>query len=114
LTSGEQKKNIGASTVLKRMKIRNEMGRSGLAPKRRKAAMTFVFATLAFLAATWAALVVLGLTLEDYGAKVRAALAGKSYPSDPGVPALSVRMSPRYPSRRVVRTRARPALRAAA
>ena len=75
--------------------------------------MTFALATLAFLAAAWAALVVLGMTLEDYGSKVRAALAGKAY-QPLGVPALSVRMSPRYPSRRVVRTRARPALRAAA
>lgn len=76
--------------------------------------MTFAFATLAFLAAAWAALVVLGMTLEDYGAKVRAALAGKSYQPSLAMPALSVRMSPRYPSRRVVRTRARPTLRAAA
>ena len=76
--------------------------------------MTFALATLAFLAAAWAALVVLGMTLEDYGAKVRAALAGKAYQPAPAIAALSVRMSPRYPSRRVVRSRARPALRAAA
>lgn len=76
--------------------------------------MTFALATLAFLAAAWAALVVLGITLEDYGAKVRAALAGRTYQPSPAVPALSVRMSPRYPSRRVIRTQARPTLRAAA
>ena len=38
--------------------------------------MTFAFATLAFLAAAWLAIVVLAGTLEEYGTKARAALSG--------------------------------------
>ena len=73
--------------------------------------MTFAFATLAFLTAAWLAIVVLAATLEEYGRKVRAALAGET-PAPVAV--LSVNVRARYPSRRAVRLQARPALRAAA
>ena len=73
--------------------------------------MTFAFATLAFLAADWLAIIVLAGTLEDYGAKVRAALVGVT-PAP--VAAISIQMRHRYPTRRAIRTRARPGLRAAA
>lgn len=73
--------------------------------------MTFAFATLAFLAAAWLAIVVLAGTLEEYGTKVRAALSGAT-PAQVAVMSLKVR--PRYPSRRAVRLQARPELRAAA
>ena len=73
--------------------------------------MTFAFATLAFLAVAWLSIVVLARTLEDYGAKVRAALAGAA-PAP--VAAMSVQMRQRYPARRPVRMRARPEWRAAA
>ena len=73
--------------------------------------MTFAFATLAFLVTAWLSLVVLAVTLEEYGAKVRAALAGTT-PAP--VAAISIHMRQRYPTRRAIRLRARPALRAAA
>jgi len=73
--------------------------------------MTFAFATVAFLIAAWLAIVVLAETLEEYGAKVRAALAGAT-PAPVAVMSLKVR--PRYPSRRPFRLRARPELLAAA
>jgi hypothetical protein len=73
--------------------------------------MTFAFATLAFLAAAWLAIVVLAGTLEEYGTKVRAALAGVT---PVPVAAMSLKVRPRYPSRRPVRLQARPELRAAA
>jgi hypothetical protein len=73
--------------------------------------MTFAFATLAFLAAAWLAIVVLAGTVEDYGMKVRAALSGTS---PPVLPAIAGRLSPRYPARRPVRPQPRPAWRAAA
>lgn len=73
--------------------------------------MTFAFATLAFLTAAWLAIVVLAATLEEYSAKVRAALAG-SIPEPVAV--MSVQVRHRYPARRTIRPQARPALRAAA
>ena len=73
--------------------------------------MTFAFATLAFLTAAWLAIVVLAGTLEEYATKVRAALAGVT-PAPVAVMSLKVR--PRYPTRRPVRLQARPELRAAA
>jgi hypothetical protein len=73
--------------------------------------MTFAFATIAFLAAAWLAIVVLAGTLEDYGAKIRAALTGAT-PAPIAVMSHSVR--PRYPTRRPLRLQARPELRAAA
>ena len=73
--------------------------------------MTFAFATLAFLTAAWLAIVVLAGTLEEYGTKVRAALAGVT-PAPVAV--MSVNVRARYPSRRAVRLQARPVLRAAA
>lgn len=73
--------------------------------------MTFAFATLAFLAAAWLAIVVFAGTVEDYGMKVRAALSGT--PPQPW-PAIAGRMSPRYLARRTLRPQPRLAWRAAA
>jgi hypothetical protein len=73
--------------------------------------MTFALATLAFLFAAWLAIVVLAGTIEDYGAKVRAALSGRA-PSP--VAAVGIRLRPRYDARRPLTPRARPRLRAAA
>ena len=73
--------------------------------------MTFALATLAFLAAAWLALFVLAGTFEEYSAKVRAALAGAA---PRPIAAMSIEMRHRYPTRRTVRSRARPAWRAAA
>ena len=73
--------------------------------------MTFAFATLAFLITAWLAVVVLAGTLEEYGTKARAALAGAA---PKPLPAMAVRLTARYPNRRPVRLRSRPALRAAA
>jgi hypothetical protein len=73
--------------------------------------MTFAFATLAFLAATWLAIVVLVGTVADYGLKVRASLSGAPRSA---LPKIAGRLSPRYPARRAVRPRARPVWRAAA
>ena len=73
--------------------------------------MTFAFATLAFLMTVWLAVVVLAGTFEDYGAKVRAALAGT-----PPLPlaAINIRLRQNYEARRPLRLRPRLALRAAA
>jgi|GEM_PF-4210973 len=76
--------------------------------------MAFAFATLAFLAAAWLAVVILAATLEDYGARVRTALAGRPYAAPMAISAVSGRISPRYPTRRSVRLQPRPGLRAAA
>ena len=73
--------------------------------------MSFAFATLAFLAAAWLAIVVLAGTVEDYGTKVRAALTGT--PPQP-LPAIAGRLSQRYLARRPLRLQPRPAWRAAA
>jgi hypothetical protein len=73
--------------------------------------MTFAFASLVFLAAAWLSIVVLAGTFEEYAGKVRAALVGA--PPAPVV-AISLQMRHRYPTRRAIRTRARPELRAAA
>ena len=74
--------------------------------------MTFALATLAFLAAAWLSVVALAGTLEEYGQKIRAALA-----RDPKLlqdQAITVRLSLRYSNRRPLRIQAPPALRAAA
>jgi hypothetical protein len=73
--------------------------------------MTFALATLAFLTTAWLAVVVLVATLEDYRTKVLAALSGRQAQL---APAISVRVRPRYPTRRPVRMQPRPARRAAA
>jgi hypothetical protein len=73
--------------------------------------MIFAFATLAFAVTTWLAIVALATTCEDYGPSILAALSGRP-PST--VPAMTIRMRPRYPFSGAVRTRVRPALRAAA
>lgn len=76
--------------------------------------MTFAFATLTFLVAAWLAIVVIAGTLEEYGAKVRAALAGRPYATPMLVQTVSSRVSPRHPTRRAIRMQPRPSLRAAA
>ena len=76
--------------------------------------MTAALATLAFLAAGWIAIVALARTLDDSGARIRAALLGQPLVIDPPIPAVAVRISPRYPAQRPQRAMARPALRAAA
>ena len=73
--------------------------------------MTFAFATLAFLTAAWLAVIVLAGTIEKYGTKIRAALAGVTTPQ---ATAMTVWLSPRYPARRAIRPQPRFALRAAA
>jgi hypothetical protein len=73
--------------------------------------MIFAFATLAFAVTTWLAIVALATTCEDYGPRILAALSGNP-PST--LPAMTVRMRPRYPSAAAVRLPARPRLRAAA
>ena len=73
--------------------------------------MTFAIATLAFLAAAWLAIVVLAETIEEYGTKVRAALAGMT---PPPVSARDSHYRTRCSARRELRLQSRPALRAAA
>lgn len=75
--------------------------------------MTAAFATLAFLAAAWLSVVLLGRTLEESLVRIRAALHGQQ-PFDAAEAAIAVRVSQRYPARRSQRVAARPALRAAA
>jgi hypothetical protein len=72
--------------------------------------MITAFATIAFLAAAWLAIVSIAGSLEDSFGKVGAALRGQSglVPSP-----IAFRVSQRYPQSRQ-RVRARPALRAAA
>ncbi len=74
--------------------------------------MIAALATIAFLAAAWAAIVIVAGSLEQSLGKIGAALRGES-----GLPApapIAVRVSQRYPSGRAQRARAKPALRAAA
>ncbi|MEO5577461.1 MAG: hypothetical protein ABIR25_00225 [Sphingomicrobium sp.] len=74
--------------------------------------MIAAIATIAFLAAAWAAIVVIAGSLEVNLAKVGAALCGVP-PAFASAP-IAVRVSQRYPAARSKRVRARPALRAAA
>ena len=74
--------------------------------------MIAVFATIIFLAAAWAAIVVIAGSLEENLAIVSAALRGET-PAFAPAP-VAVRFSQRYPQARSHRVRARPALRAAA
>jgi hypothetical protein len=73
--------------------------------------MIAAFATIAFLAAAWLAIVAIAGSLEDSLGKVGAALRGQA----PALPSpIVLRISPRYPQARAQRVRARPAMRAAA
>ena len=73
--------------------------------------MIAAFATIAFLAAAWLAIVAIAGSLEDSFGKVSAALRGHSL----ALPApVALRVSQSYPQARSQRVRARPAMRAAA
>ena len=74
--------------------------------------MIAAFATIAFLAAAWAAIVAIAGSLEANLGKVGAALRRET-PARTVQPA-AMRVSPRYPQARSQRASARPALRAAA
>ena len=74
--------------------------------------MIAALATIAFLAAAWAAILAIAASLEDNLGKVGAALHGQAPALQPQL--ASFRISPRYPQARSQRARARPALRAAA
>ncbi len=74
--------------------------------------MIAAIATIAFLAAAWAAIVAIAGSLEDNLGKVGAAFRGEAAVllAQP----VAIRVSPRFPQARSQRTQARPALRAAA
>ena len=74
--------------------------------------MIAAIATIAFLAAAWAAILAIAGTFEDSLTKVRTALGGQA-PAFAPAP-VAVRVSQRYPAGRSQRARARPAMRAAA
>ncbi len=74
--------------------------------------MIAAIATIAFLAAAWAAIVIVAGSLEEHLGKVSAALRGESLGFAPAP--VAVRVSQRYPAARSQPVRARPAMRAAA
>ena len=74
--------------------------------------MIAAIATIAFLAAAWAAIVAIAGSLEFNLIRVTAALSGKTLAFAPAP--VAVRVSQRYPIGRSQRVRARPAVRAAA
>ena len=76
--------------------------------------MLIALATLPFLATLWLALVVAARMVEEDGAKILAALRGRSLLAEPPVTMrpVVVRMTPRRAARRPMRAEAR--LRAAA
>ena len=74
--------------------------------------MIAAFATIAFLAAAWAAIVAIAGSLEANLGKVSAALC-RDTPALTLQP-VALRVSPRYPQARSQRAAARPALRVAA
>ena len=74
--------------------------------------MIAAIATIAFLAAAWAAIVAIAGSLEENLGKVSAALRGHAPAFAPALVAL--RVSQRYPASRLMRARARPSMRAAA
>ena len=77
--------------------------------------MIAALATLAFLIAGWAALYAVIMTSDDSGAKMLAALMGKSLASRPLiVRPVAVRFSQRYPAPRVAPLRVTAEWRAAA
>jgi hypothetical protein len=73
--------------------------------------MIAAIATIAFLTAAWVAIVSFAGSLEDSVVKIGAALRGQPLIAPSPV---AIRVSQRYPSARMQRARARPALRAAA
>ena len=74
--------------------------------------MIAAVATIAFLAAAWAAIVAIAGSLDDSLGKVSVALRGVAPSPQPRL--LTLRVSPRYPPARSRHAQARPALRAAA
>ena len=74
--------------------------------------MFAALATIAFLAAAWAAIVAVAGSLEQSLGKVGSALRGGN--ALPASAPIALRVSQRYPSGRSQRVRARPSLRAAA
>ena len=74
--------------------------------------MIAALATIVFLAAAWAAIVIVAGSLEQSLGKVGAALRGESPALAPSP--IALRVTQRYPSGRSQRVRARPSLRAAA
>lgn len=74
--------------------------------------MIAAVATIAFLAAAWAAIVAIAGSLEDSLGKVGAALRGMTPSPQPRLAAL--RVSPRGQQGALQRAQARPAMRAAA
>ena len=74
--------------------------------------MIAAIATIAFLAAAWAAIVAIAGSLEFSLAKVGAALRGEAPALSPAP--VAGRISQRYPAGRSQRVRARPSMRAAA
>ena len=74
--------------------------------------MIAAVATIAFLAAAWAAIVAVAGSLETSLPKIAAALRGQSLVPAPAP--IAVRISQRYPQARPQRASARPAMRAAA
>ena len=74
--------------------------------------MIAAIATIAFLAAAWAAVLAVADSFEVSLGKIGAALRGQSV--FPAPAPIAIRVSQRYPSGRSHRVRARPAIRAAA
>ncbi|WP_309602747.1 hypothetical protein [Sphingomonas sp.] len=74
--------------------------------------MIAAIATIAFLAAAWAAIVAIAGSLDDSLGKVSAALRGVAPSPQPQLAAL--RFSSRHPQGRAQRAEGRPVLRAAA
>ena len=74
--------------------------------------MIAAIATIAFLAAAWAAIVALSASFEESLVKIGNALRGESVIPTPAP--IALRVSQRYPAGRSQRARARPAIRAAA
>lgn len=74
--------------------------------------MIAAIATIAFLAAAWAAVLAVADSFEVSLGKIGAALRGQSVLPAPAP--IAIRVSQRYPSGRSQRVRARPAIRVAA
>lgn len=74
--------------------------------------MIAALATIAFLAAAWAAIVILSSSLDQKLGRIASALRGEA--DAPAHLPVALRVSQRYPSGRAQRARARPSLRAAA
>ena len=77
--------------------------------------MTAALATLVFLAAAWAAILLLARTFEEKWTEMGAALTREPLgAAELPRAAIAARISPRYPVQQPMRARARPLLRAAA